>query len=105
MVNLKVHQRQFTAYKFQALMMIKIYGYLYQQHSQETNFQLNNDDITKPGQLKQWKYLEPVVNQLNFEENISVGLLIGANCTKALEPIQLLQGRNGSPYAFSTRLG
>ena len=66
---------------------------------------VDNDDISKPGQLKQWKYLEPVVNQLNFEENISVGLLIGANCTKALEPIQVLQGRNGGPYAFRTRLG
>ena len=54
---------------------------------------VDNDDITKPGQLKQWKYLESVINQLNHEENISVGLLIGANCTKALEPIQTLQSR------------
>ena len=66
---------------------------------------VDNDDITKTGQLKQWKYLEPVVSQLNFGENISVGLLIGANCTKALEPIQVLQGRNRGPYAFRTRLG
>ena len=66
---------------------------------------VDNDDITKPGQLKQWKYLEPVVNQLNFEENISVGLLIGANCTNTLEPIQVLQCRNGGPYEFRTRLG
>ena len=32
---------------------------------------VENDDITKPGLLKQWKYLQPVVNQLNLEENIS----------------------------------
>ena len=66
---------------------------------------VDNDDVTKPGQLKQWKYLESVINQLNLEENISVGLLIGANCTKALEPIQTLQSRNGGPYASRTRLG
>ena len=66
---------------------------------------VDNDDITKTGQLKQWKYLEPVVSQLNFGENISVGLLIGANCTKALEPIQVLQGRNRGPHAFRTRSG
>ena len=64
-----------------------------------------DDDITKPGQGKQWKYLEPVANQLNLEENISVGLLIGGNCTKALKRIQVLQSRNGGPYAFRTRLG
>ena len=28
---------------------------------------VDNDDITKPGQLKQWKCLEPVDNQLSFE--------------------------------------
>ena len=66
---------------------------------------VDNDDIIKPVQLKQWKYLEAAVNQLNFEENISGGLLIGVNCTKALEPVQVLQGRNGAPYAFRTRLG
>ena len=66
---------------------------------------VDNDDITKPGQLKQWKDLEPVVNQLNFEENMSVGLLIGANSTKTPEPIQVLPGRNGGPYALWTRLG
>ena len=40
-----------------------------------------------------------------FEEKISVRLLIGANCTKALATIQVLQGRNGGPYAFRTRFG
>ena len=30
---------------------------------------VDNDVITKPGQLKQWKYLEAVANQLNFEKN------------------------------------
>ena len=64
---------------------------------------VDNDGISKPGQLKQWKYLEPVVNQLNFEENTSVGLLIGANCTKALEPIQVLQGRNGKHFFQSKK--
>ena len=54
---------------------------------------VNNDGITKPGQLKQWKYLEPVANQANLEENISVGLLIGPNFTKLLEPIEILQSR------------
>ena len=43
-------------------------------------------------------------NQLTFSDDISVGLLIGANCTKALEPIEILQSKNGGPYAFKTRL-
>ena len=37
------------------------------------------------------------MNQLTFSDDISVGLLIGANCTKALEQIEILQSRNGRP--------
>ena len=66
---------------------------------------VDNDDITKPSQLRKWKYLENVINQLTFIDDISVGLLIGANFTKALETIEILQSKNGGPYAFKTRLG
>ena len=65
----------------------------------------DNDDITKPSHLRKCKYLENVTDQLNFSDDISIGLLIGANCTKPLEPIEILQSRNGGHYAFKTRLG
>ena len=66
---------------------------------------VDDDDITKPSQLRKCKYRENVTNQLTFSDEISVGLLIAANCTKVLEPIEILQSRNGGPYAFKTRLG
>ena len=49
--------------------------------------------------------LENVINQLTFSDDISIGLLIGANYIKALEPIEILQSKNCGPYAFKTRLG
>jgi len=36
---------------------------------------------------------------------MKVGLLIGDNCPKALEPMQVIQSRNGGPYAYHSRLG
>ena len=66
---------------------------------------VDNGDITKPSHLRKWKYLENVIDQLTFSDDISVGLFIGANCTKALEPTEILQSRDGGPYAFKTRLG
>ena len=66
---------------------------------------IDNADITQPSQLKQWKYLDHITNQLNLEDNLPVGLLIGANCVKALEPLEILKSRNEDPYAFKTRLG
>ena len=66
MVNSKAHQKQLMVYKFQVSMMIKICENPCQTFTRD-EISVDNDEITKPGQLKQWKYLEPVVNQLNFE--------------------------------------
>ena len=66
---------------------------------------MDNKDITQPSQLKQWKYLEHITNQFNFEDDLPVGLLIRANYVKAIEPLEILQSRNEGPYAFKTRLG
>ena len=63
---------------------------------------VDNDDIKKPSQFKKWKYLENAKDQQTFSDDISVGLLIGANCTRVLEPIEILQSKNGGPYAFKT---
>ena len=54
---------------------------------------------------RKWKYLENVTNNLIFSNKISAGLLIEANCTKALELVEILQSRNGGPCAFKTQLG
>ena len=66
---------------------------------------LDNADITQPSHLKQWKYLDHITNQFSWEDNLLVGLLSEANCTKALEPLELLQNRNEAPYAFKARPG
>ena len=44
-------------------------------------------DIATPSKLKQWKYLEDIMDKI-CNRDISVGLLIGANSTKALEPLK-----------------
>ena len=62
----------------------------------------NNDDITKPEKLKQWKSLGTVVNQVILEENISVALVIKANW-KSLEPIQTTPFLLCRHYAFRAR--
>ena len=53
----------------------------------------------------QWKHLESIVGKISQKVDISVGLLIEANCTKALEPIDITPSKNDGPYAFKTKLG
>ena len=62
---------------------------------------VDNADIIQSSQSKQWKYLDHMTHQLNLEDN----LLIGANCVKVLEPMEILQSRNEGSHAFKTRLG
>ena len=66
---------------------------------------VDNDNFTKQSQLRKCKYLENVMNQLTISDDFSVALLIGANCTKTLAPIEILQSRNGGPYTFKNWLG
>ena len=37
--------------------------------------------------------------------NIEVGMLISANCRKALKPMEIISSRSGGPYACRTNLG
>ena len=55
--------------------------------------------------MKQWKHQESIVGKINQKEDISVGLLIGENCTKVLEPIDIIPSENDGPYGFKTKLG
>ena len=64
------------------------------------------NDIPSPEKLKRWKYLEPIFNHiLSPTDGKKVSLLIGGNCPKALEPMQVIQSQDGGPYAFRSRLG
>ena len=62
-------------------------------------------DVATPSKLKQWKRLESIVGRISQKEDIAVGLLIRANCAKALEPIGTIPSKNDGPYAFKTKLG
>ena len=66
---------------------------------------VDQNDITTPSKLKQWKYLESIVDKISIRDDISVGLLTGANCRKALEPLNIIPSCDSGPYAFQTRLG
>ena len=43
---------------------------------------VDQDDIATPSKLKQWKYLERIMDKISKRDDISVGILIGANCKR-----------------------
>ena len=56
--------------------------------------------IATTEKIKKWKYLQEIAEEISHGDNIKVGLLIGANSTRALEPVQVIASRDGGPHAM-----
>ena len=63
------------------------------------------EEVLTQEKAKKWKHLKIIADKLPTETNMEIGLLIGANCSKALEPEELPPSKNGGPFFFRTLLG
>ena len=67
---------------------------------------VDDEDIPTKERVSCWKHLEPIVKFLpSSAQVIKVGLLIGSDCPKALEPHNAISSKNNGPFALKTRLG
>ena len=71
----------------------------------QTKLPMSREDITSGEDLAKWHYLEKVARTLPGVRDIPLGLIIGNNCPKALEPLEVVASKDGGPYAKRTRLG
>ena len=62
-------------------------------------------DIPTSNKIWCWEHLKEIRKQLNYDLQMPVGLLIGANCPKALQPLEVIPSVNDGPYAVRTNLG
>ena len=69
----------------------------------ELPFDMN--DIPSKDYVKSWDYLQHIADSLLDDNHVQIGLLIGRNCPKAMEPIEVIPSRGNGPYAYRTRLG
>ena len=69
------------------------------------NLPVDKEEIATPARISKWEYLKPISNEIVQDEDIVVGLLIGANCMKALEPMKIIPSKEDGPYAYKTLLG
>ena len=52
---------------------------------------LNKDEIPTPSNFKHWDYLTKLCNAIpEYDDSIPFGLMIGGNCPKALEPLEVI---------------
>ena len=63
-------------------------------------------EVATAQKLKKWKHPSCVTDEvIKDDRNINVELLIGASCTRALDPIKVIPSRNDDPSAMKTVLG
>ena len=62
--------------------------------------------IPRPETVKEWLHLKRIEEHLlPYQHDAYVGLLIGANCTKAIKPRDVIPGADDDPYTVRTTLG
>ena len=66
---------------------------------------VDKEEIATPAKIKEWKHLRSISNDIVQRDDVQVGLLIGDNCMKALEPTKIIHSEGGGLYAYKTRLG
>ena len=74
--------------------------------AREMMIPVDEDEMPTPGTVGHWKHLSSIVDKLpSYDPSIPFGLLIGANCPKALEPHEVINSPEIGPYAFRSQLG
>ena len=64
------------------------------------------EDVPVPELARRWTHLECIQAELLPRlPGAKVGLLIGSNCPKALEPVDIVASENGGPFAVNTFAG
>ena len=61
-------------------------------------------EATTSFKLKEWQYIDYIIDKIVSNDAVSIDIFIGDNCTEALEPISFLASKNGGPYALETIL-
>ena len=66
---------------------------------------MDKGDLPQTKKVAKWEHLQAIVNEIPNVRDLPLALLIGNNCPKALEPMQVIPSKDGGPYAKRTRLG
>ncbi|KAK3700746.1 hypothetical protein QZH41_001902 [Actinostola sp. cb2023] len=66
----------------------------------------SKEEIPRPGMARKWRHLKYVADTMPpYMQGVEVGLLIGTNCPKAIEPKDFVVSKDGGPYAVLTFAG
>ena len=65
---------------------------------------VDKKEVATSNKIEEWDYLKTISSEIT-QNDVEVGVLIGANCMKALEPMKVIASNNGGPDAYQICLG
>ena len=65
----------------------------------------NGNQIPSCEDVKNSSYLKVLYDSLPPKMDLPIGLLIGMNCAEAIQPLDVVAGQKGQPYAVKTMFG
>ena len=67
------------------------------------SFPADSEEIVTADRIKKWEYLDGIATSIP-DKNVEVGLIIWANCVKALEPLEFIPSKNDGLCAYKAAL-
>ncbi len=72
----------------------------------QPNLAVDSEEIPTPSKIRPWAYLQPLQDKLmDYDPSVPIGLMIGGNCPKAVESLEVIRSEGGGPYAKRSQLG
>ena len=65
---------------------------------------VDKKEAATPDKIEESDYLKTISPETTQTDDVEVGLLIGAKCMKALEPLKVIASNTGGLYAYQTHL-
>ena len=66
----------------------------------------HGEEVPTPCRIKEWDHLQTISDKLlDYDSRLSLGLIIGANCPKILEPQEVIPSMDDGSYASRSILG
>ena len=59
---------------------------------------VDSEEAVTPDQIKKWEYLDSIAKVIP-DKNVQGGLIIGFNCVKTLESLELIPSKDNGAYA------
>ena len=66
---------------------------------------VSREDTPSGNDLRRWSYLKDSGVTLGDQIEGEIGLILGSNASAVMEPLEVVPGQEGGPYAVRTRFG